>query len=183
MKITQFKKMLSIHGADLSRWDDIDPDSIKGFIASSEQAAALYKEAQALDSVIDSFTVPDADPVLLDRVMNRIGGQPEMAAATVHHIKPKKSAQPMMWGGAAFAMAAAVILFVYSTAVPVPSVPDVNIFLAELDSIAAEDFAAQEIIGLWELAEAKVFQDNEALEKFLDELFDETEAEPDLWEL
>lgn len=217
MKITQFKKMLSVHGANLTRWEGGDPADAETFIDSSEQAQALYKEAQALDRALDSFRAEAPDPAILDQVMERLGITPaEKETATVHKFESRARkpfiTRPVFWGGVS-AIAAAVLLFVSSLSgpavppgapgvaviaqentvpvtVPVHPVPDVDIVLAELDQLAEEELARQEITGWWRMADASAAHPQRGeIDAFLDELFSEPPQEPeaqgemDLWEL
>ncbi len=211
MKITQFRKMLEVNGTDFTRWD-ADAAQARAFMKASPEAQGLYDEAEALERALDSFAVDAADPALLDKAMVRIGGKPE-AAATVHRLEPRKQkpvfARPLYWGGAMAACAAAIVLFVSVTgggpvapsdpqqpaAVVAEAAPaEVDTLLAELDTMAEEEIAAQEIIGLLELADARMPAkqgplSDEDIDAFLEELFSgemepaEPADEMDLWDL
>lgn len=207
MNITQFKKMLAMHGADFGRWD-ADADAGRAFMKTSKEAQALYKEAETLDRALNSFAAGAADPALLDKVMNRIDGSRPDVTATVHRLEPRRKAQPFVpvfWGGAA-ALAASVVLFVAFSGDPVPVTPErgavvasaagaaeepveVDTLLAEIDKLAEEEIAAQEIIAMLDTAQASSappaapLSDDE-VEAFLNQLFpldsDNPEPEPEM---
>ncbi len=121
MKITQFKNMLALYGADIGRWDGADIDAVKALIRENAEARALYKEAEALDDALDLFDAGAADPALLDNIMARIGGEearpeavtvPEevIAAATTEKGLPFINMRALpYWGGA---IACALVVFV-----------------------------------------------------------------------
>ncbi|MCB9990783.1 MAG: hypothetical protein H6867_05320 [Rhodospirillales bacterium] len=131
MKITQFKKMVALHGADVTRWDGADIDAVKALIRESEEARALYNEAQALDDALDRFKAGSVDLSVLDDVMVRIGGEPvprssfseELKAArpgmipddvpAPEVIAARAAPRPMIWMTAAAFMAALVVSVVF----------------------------------------------------------------------
>ena len=195
MNMTQFRKMLSIHGTDFSRWDGTTPAEAKEFMESSEQAQALYKQTQALDAALDSFGADAVDPALLDRVMQRIDGEQNAEAGEETNVRPftvrKKTPlvmRPVFWGGLASA-AASVILFMgvingphsipvqqHGTVVAANTAPknqqgeNVETVLAALDNLTEEEVAQQEIIGLWQTADAGAAVTDADIDSFLDEI-------------
>lgn len=181
MTVTQFRHFLARHGADLSRWEGADLDAARALIESSEEARGLYREAQALDGALDSFDPGPVDPALLERVMARIDGPQGGAVpqgATVHQL-PLAKRHGFGGGGlsvraAALAACAAAVVLSFSLLSPrhggVPQAADVDGLLSEFEQMAEEDVAAQEIIGLWEVAASGQAGD-EDIENFLDHLF------------
>ncbi|PJB70955.1 MAG: hypothetical protein CO093_06460 [Alphaproteobacteria bacterium CG_4_9_14_3_um_filter_47_13] len=190
MKIAQFKKMLLVHGADLSRWED--PAAARTLIESSVQVRILYQEAQKFDGVLDDFKtdMPDLD-LMLDDVMARITTQPQ----TMYRLESQKKrtgiSKPVFWGGIS-AVAAMVLLLMTVEPSSFSISPsqtttlamkmnndtgDDNIVLAELDRLAEEEVAYREVISLWEMAEAKTQDSEQEIEKFLDEILSITPEE------
>lgn len=123
MTIAQFKRMLELYGADITRWDGVASDEAKDLIRNSAAARALYKEAEELDDALDAFIPPPADAAILDRVMARIGGGPapeaesaEMAPGIIPPRGGTKQAagrgqgMPLYWSGA---LACVVALLVF----------------------------------------------------------------------
>jgi len=121
MNITQFKKMLALHGADINRWDGTDIAAVKELIRSSDQARALYDEAQALDNALDMFEAGAPDPALLENVMARLGGEqkksqplPPVRPAAEEKPAPQagwgRNMQPYWFGAVACAVALLVFI-------------------------------------------------------------------------
>lgn len=235
MKITQFKKMLATYGADASRWDDCDIESVKQLIRDSAEARALYDEAQRLDDALDCFKAGDVDQLVLERVMQRIDGGSTVGMArdgddtvlSATRFPPIPSEIPdaaviagsrqQLYRVAALSCIAALLAFfvafdgggadrassgngstalVQNTAVPVSVQEDVDVLLADMGDMVAEEITAHEIIGLLALAKTEAavtaYPDNEKtseqdIDVFLDQLFMDMEANPDddsqLWNL
>lgn len=208
MKITQFKKMLSVHGSDLSRWEGASESDVRALMATSEDAQALYKDAMQLDAALATFEPAAPDAAILNNVLRRIGAEGEQPAASVHSFAEKKAQKaktafiprPVYWGGAA-AIAAALVLFVSSLSGPLPeravapqntvvamqdapaADPEVEVVLAELETFTEEEIARHEINGLWQLAEAKTdARSEDNIDAFLDELFTEQPQDSGLQE-
>lgn len=59
--IKTMKLLLSVHGADVSRWPDVDVKEALAFIQNNEEAQKLFDEAAALDQALSLYNAPDMD--------------------------------------------------------------------------------------------------------------------------
>ncbi len=54
-----FEYLLSVHGADLSRWPDVDAREVLAFIDDNADAKAQFAQAETLDAALAFYAVPE----------------------------------------------------------------------------------------------------------------------------
>jgi hypothetical protein len=143
MSMTKFEKLLSVYGADPARWPEADAPGARALLAESQDARSRYKQAEALDRALDSFTPPPLPASLAVRAANE----------TLLRARPVKKTRfrlpefsfggswlPVGAGMVAAAAAVALIVFLPHQR-PVPQtqdVADVGSFIQSLDQLASK---------------------------------------------
>lgn len=183
MNLKRFKKMLSIYGSDLNHWENIDPEMIRSFMDTSEQAATLYHEAEALDKALDSYEVEALQPGVSAQIMEQIDAKrskkkPENHTKISFTLPDFLKENNLAWAGGVAAFAT-ILLFWWG---PFPEQPssitqpvklasvqkeekDIDIFLAD---IFTED---DDLMSFFHMAEQTPAQDDQEVEELLNTLF------------
>lgn len=198
MDIKTFKKMLDLYGADLSRWEDADLRKAQDFMAESEKAAALYKDARELDEVLGMAEDHAPDPAILTRTVEKIdirehsarGGKSETERQSLQIFLESlfsTPAVPVLAGVVVFLAIISGFIFQQSANISDRSAAqqDVEQFLAQLEQVAAEE----ELISILDVAANETSAGEKEIEQFLDTLFDgeavsdDSPGQEDLWNI
>jgi len=161
MDLRTFKKMLETYGADFSRWDGVDENEAKSFMETSPDAQKLQMQAMKLDKALDEIDTPP---------WKIVAGISMAAAALVVLIvsttmdSSVKSMAPAVEPVAQKSIAIAELS---------RSNDQVEAFVSEMASLMSEDIEAEEIIGILDVAQAVVPEED--VDGFLNELFAEDE--------
>ncbi len=161
--LTKFRRMLAIHGADLSRWDGFSEQDIRSFMEISAEARSLFSQAQALDRALDSFAPPPVPGMMADRAMPHLGEQASIDLGNTESAAWFTG--PKGWIPAtAFSACAAFFMWAILTAPqPLQDVrlaqsadEDLAVFLAEVDKVIEEDIADEDLFALLQTAQNDV---------------------------
>lgn len=196
MDLKTFKRKLGAYGADFARWDGVNEEEARAFMAQSDEARSLHRQAEKLDRALDSFSVTPPRHAIMGGVQSRIGA--------VGGDKGKIMPFPLRietppWKvavGMGMAAAAAMVLLVFATlrdessVLPrggssVSVVAEANIagqaqidsFIAEISSFVEEDEEAEKIFAMLDPAAAGGGE--QEVEKFLDDLYANREQDTD----
>jgi|GEM_PF-2286005 len=195
MDLRTFKKMLETYGADFSRWDGVDENEAKSFMETSPDAQKLQMQAMKLDKALDEFTVEPPRHSIIGGINSRIADD-SVGEAQVMPFPLRIDTPPWkIVAGISMAAAALVVLIVSTTmdssvksmapaVEPVAqksiaiaelsrSNDQVEAFVSEMASLMSEDIEAEEIIGILDVAQAVVPEED--VDGFLNELFAEDE--------
>jgi hypothetical protein len=136
MNTTQLEKILSIYGADISRWPEDVRGPARALLAESQDARNIYKQAEALNKALDAFTPPPLPAGLAVRAANE-----SLMRARTMKKKPGFSLPKFSFGAKGFwmpagglvAVTAAVVLLIMTPHQP-KTVQTQDV--AEVDSLA-----------------------------------------------
>ena len=81
--IQEFERQLSIYGADLSRWDNVDVKAVMDFIEKTPEAKAQFDEAMKLDAALAAYNVPAMDEETARRIIDSHIRQEQNVIATL----------------------------------------------------------------------------------------------------
>ncbi len=183
MDMKKFTELLSIHGADFERWEGVDASDAEALVEENEAARIMLHEAEELDETLAAYDVEGPSPELMKNVMRQVKETPQ--ETNVGRF-PSKVFLPA--AGLA-AVAATVLLMVMSAAdISGTIMPQETVAVASVDSLlneygalAEEEIEAQEILGLFEMAENSVSTEDD-IDVFLDTILEE-EEETDVWKM
>lgn len=173
--LPEFERQLSIYGADLSRWDDVDVKAVMVFIEKTPEARAQFDEAMKLDAALAAYTAPAMDEETARRIIESNIRQEENVIETL----------PLWQRGtmkAAIVFTACVVLLFVMTVIHGPAPIGGAIDDAAVDEIlviAATDIREQQemqdMIVLLESTEPKTAAPvtDESLQQNIDKLLQE----------
>jgi hypothetical protein len=188
MRITlkEFKKNVSLYGADFNLWHGFDAAALRTFMQENEKALALYLDAQSLETQLDDFSVPalNLDVVRAAKAQIIREDVQERAPAARKLRTLRLTGDTGFWGGAlkpAYAMASLIFVVFVVTMLSFGSFGDekgkaasfdVASALNEIETLATQSATQQELI----VAFAEI-EKEQAINNFMDYIileFDDT---------
>lgn len=130
-----FLEKLSIHGADFSRWDNVDAAAAEIFLNDNDSVKDDYEQAKALDSTLSHYKVPSdfkADTII-GVVSDKIAADKVSGIADAKlKAKNRKTGMVYYWGGGMAVAASLILMFLVQN--PAPSALPDGVEIREVSS-------------------------------------------------
>ena len=88
MTLEQFKKLVECFGSDLRSWPDSEREEGAAMLMQTPEARAFWREAQALDHLLLESAPEQAEPWMVDVIVERAQVMPQALTQTVHTTRP-----------------------------------------------------------------------------------------------
>ena len=192
MTLKRFEKYCSIYGSNFHLWPECEAEVLRDFMADEPRALDLYLKAQALDTQLDDFDVPAANPDVILAAKAQIAREQAMEQAANDSPSYKIRFSGGAWWNSrpAYAFATALCFIIVLFLANKPSFERAEYEQSSVE-IASIDDALDDIAALADAAEARedvlaVFAEVEQerrVEQFIDSLayeYDDTITN-DVW--